>query len=213
MRIIFHLIKGAKNKIVVSSNEAVLYEYVDIKRNDFTGNISLENDKIVKITSDEFKPYEGSIIYYAESERLIIPKTSAIVFYYRDNLTFKLNKYSEVYFDNNSTVVVSEGKKIASGNFFIYDGEDTYIIPINSTLKVNGNEISLSAGSYIIASPDNLIYYDYVLNTINKVEGINNASLKIGNAQIDLLKDVTVYNNKVVLIEQTIDDMGIYKED
>ena len=211
--IITLLIKNSKNKIVVKSENIEIYEYVDMQKKSSLAKVSLENNKIVEIKPEDFNIYQNGLIYVNEENRVIVPKNSMIVFYYQDNLTYKLSKYSELIQNNNSKIIISEGKKIISDNFFIYDGEDTYIIPDLSNLIINGEELILGANSFVIASPDSIIYYDYDNDIINKVNDIKSASIKVNNIVIDLLKDVTVYNNKVVLLDNDVNKMAVYKED
>jgi hypothetical protein len=206
--IVINVINNSKKKINYTKEDLLLYEYIDTKKTSFTGTVSYENDKITGISSKEFKVYNNSIIYSEETDNVIIPKESIIVFYYQENLSYKLDKFSEV--QNN--VVVSEGKKIPSSNYIIFDGEDMYFIPNESVLTINNEKIELSKNSYIIANQETFIYYDYLNDKLVKKDNIKSASLTIENAHLDLLKDVTVYNKKVTLLENNLNILNIYKE-
>ena len=187
------------NKIIVKNENINLYQYYGNNKQLFNSTIAYENDKIVSIDNNI---YENSLIYYEDDLHLIIPKTSMVIFYYQNNLTYRLNKYSEYLKDSSSNIIISEGNKIISNNFFIYDGDDLYILPDESTLNINDENINLSSGSYIIANKDNLIYYDYANDEIVISDNIQKASLKLKNITIDLLKDVTIYNSEVLLLEK-----------
>ena len=206
--IIFNIIYK-KNKIIVKNENINLYQYYGNNKQLFTTKVSYENNKIVSIDNNI---YENSLIYYENNLHLIIPKTSMIVFYYQDNLTYRLNKYSEYLKDNGSNIIISEGSKIISNDFFIYDGDDLYILPDASILNINNNVINLTSGSYIIANQDNVIYYDYENDSIMTIDNIEKAQLNLKNITIDLLKDVTVYNNKVLLLDINSNNTEVYKE-
>ena len=211
--IIVHLIKSFQHKIELSSKKDSYYQYFDVTRNEFYSTLDLEDDKIVKISSKTYNVYENSPLYHVEKDEMIIPKNSSIVFYYQENLSYRLPKYSEVILEGASTSVISNGKKKADSGYFIYDGEDLYIIPSNSILNINGNEVALGAFSYVIANKNYVTYYDYSSKIANKIENIESASLVIKDVAIDLLKDVTVYNDKVTLINTNVNSMEIYLED
>lgn len=212
--IIIGLINMSKNKIELSSENAHLYQYVAEDKKEYDAKLSYENDKMVNIKSDTFKAYEGSPIYDQNSQRIIVPKTSSVIFYLRHNLAYRLPKYSSLTFKEGSSFISSNGKKASDTNFFIYDGEDMYIIPVKSVLKVNKLEIELSAYSYVIANEMNVTYYDYETDTIKIIDGtISQASLFIDEVGIDLLKDVTVINSNVELIVSNVDKLNIYLEE
>ena len=212
--IIVSLINMNKNKIEVTSRDLMLYQYFDKEKTQFNATLSYENDKLVNIKSDDYLIYENSPIYLQNETSIIVPKESSIVFYYRQNLSYRLPKYSFMILEESSSVVNSNGKEKVDTDFFIYDGENTYIFPVASTLKVNDTVVNLSNYSYVIAGVDYVTYYNYDSKTIEKIEGtITKASITINDMTIDLLKDVTVINSKVSLLSSNIKNMDIYLED
>lgn len=211
--IIINLIQMNRNKIDVSSKTESLYQYFDKSKKKFEAKLSYENDKLVNIKSNDYLVYENSPIYLEDSIGIIIPKQSSIVFYYRQNLSYRLPKYSTLTLSSSSTHINSNGNKTVETDFFIYDGLDTYVLPVASQLKVNGTEISLSSYSYVIANSNYVTYYDYEKDIVQTIENINSASLIINDLTIDLIKDVTVINSKVSLLDTQISKMDIYLED
>ncbi|MBQ6840938.1 MAG: hypothetical protein IJO63_02330 [Bacilli bacterium] len=212
--IIISLIKMNKNKIDVSSSNANLYQYFDKTKMEFDAKLSYENDGLINITAKEYKVYENSPIYDSSKTKVIIPKVSSIVFYYRQNLTYRLPKYSYISLEAGSSVINSNGKEKAETDFFVYDGVDTYLIPVESTISINGKVTNLSAYSYVIANSNYVTYYSYETDTIETVEAdIKNATLKINDVSVDLLKDVTVVNSKVNLLQTKVSNLDVYLED
>lgn len=211
--IIVGLIKSYKNRIELSTEKHSFYQYFDVTRNDFYAKISLENNKIVDISSQTYNVYNNSPIYYVEKDSIIVPKESSIIFYYRENLSYRLPKYSKLTLDDGASKISSNGNEEAVSGFFIYDGVDTYIIPKKSTLNINGGELTLGEYSYVIANQNYVTYYDYATKIANKIENIEKATLTFDEVAIDLLKDVTVVNSKVGLLETNVSSLEVYLED
>lgn len=211
--IIVSLIRSFKNKIEVSSKNGSYYQYVDSDIKTFKATLSYENDKIVNIKSDTHNIYVNSPLYSEDNKEIIIPKTSSIVFYLKNNETYRLPIYSTLTNTDSINYISSNGQKESTEGFFIYDGVDTYIIPSKSTLKVNKETINLGTYSYVIANSSYVIYYDYEKNIVGKIDDINSASLTVDDIAIDLLKDVTVNNNKVQLLLTDINGLKVYLED
>ncbi|MBE6155805.1 MAG: hypothetical protein E7164_03505 [Firmicutes bacterium] len=211
--VIIGVINLHKNYIELANDEKLLYQYFDLNKKEFAAKLSYENDKLVNISSKEYNVYENSPIYYKEQTGIIIPKESSIVFYYRQNLSYTLPKYSSVLLEDSASVVHANGKENPETNFFIYDGVDLYIMPTASLLKVNGNEIKLSKYSYIIANNNYVTYYDYENDTVKKIENISKATLTVNDMVIDLLKDVTVLNSEVILLNSKLSTLSGYLED
>ena len=212
--IIISLINMNKNKIIVRSENANLYQFFREEKKEFDAKLSYENDKMVNIKSNDYKPYSGSPLYDKNSQKIILPSTSSIVFYHRQNLAYRLPKYSTLTFNEGSSFISSNGNIASASGFFIFDGVDTYIMPVASVLKYNNKEIALSAYSYVIANENGITYYNYETDKATVVEtSITRALVIIDDVGIDLLKNATVINNDVQLILSNIDRLSIYLED
>ncbi len=205
------IIRGNRHKIVTSKDTLNLYQYNGSLKNTFTGKVVYGDDMITSLTSDT--SLVDSVMYYADSSKIIIPFKSKIVFYYRDNLAYSLPKYSTLESKKDIKTLNCDGTEQNVDSFIIYDGVDTYILPDKSILTLDGDKIELSALSYIIANRGSLTYYDYDKDALVIKENIKVANLHMNNADFDLYNDVVVYNNKTLIIGNDIDNYPVYKED
>ena len=178
----------------------------------FVGQITYEDDQITSVLNNKYS-IVNSPIYFDEYKHVILPFKSEIVYYYRDNLSYQLPKYSELDIENNLKKVICNGLSYGDDSFIIYDGIDTYIIPDNSVLTIDGKKENLSALSYIVANQATLKYYNYGKGEFVTKENVKVANLKVNNVDIDLMNDVVVYNKKSIIIGKSIDNYPIYKED
>lgn len=212
--IIINLIKRYQNRIEYSNTTGSFYQYFDTTKSDFEAKLSYENDQIVNIEGKEYNIYENSLIYLQDNTSVIIPKVSSIVFYLQDNATYQLPKYSEVILDSGTDIVKSLGIKGIAANFFIYDGEDTYFFPLNVVLNINNRKIELSPYSYVIATSENIIYYDYESDKLEKYEGnINKATISFNEITIDIEKNAIVKNGRVAMLNKNIKVLKKYMEE
>lgn len=206
------IINHNRHKIVTKSDTQFLYQYIGTMKNSFSANITYADNQITQITSSRYNIID-SMLYYDQESKAIIPYESELIFYYRDNLTYSLPKYSTLSVEKTLKTLGVEGNEYNTDSFIIYDGEDTYFVPDESILIVDGKKISLSAMSYIVANRATLTYYDYKEDDLITLEGVIVANLKIDNAYIDLFGDAVVYNKKTILIDQDIKKYPVYKED
>lgn len=212
--VVFKLIKDKKVVVDVKTEDIYLYQYVNDQKKEYKASIKYENNKIVSINSKEYTPYEKSLMYYKDEDKVFIPKDTMIIFYYQDNISYKLPKYSLIHDDNNSNVINIDNKKYAEDSFLVYDNEDLYFFITDTTLNYNGNEILLGKYSYVIASSDGITYYNYGTKEIFRNEDtVTKAVITINDLKIDLLTDCLVYSGKVRMLNRDMSALKIYKED
>lgn len=195
--IIVNIINGKKEKIVYSSDNYSLYYYFGDTKKEINTKVNFENDKIVSLSDKNI--YGDSFLYIENEDKMIIPKNMAVVFYNQNNLTYHLPVYSYLEYDTGNLFLTVNGKKEVQTSFFIFDGSSMYFIPNDFVLKVNGNLMSLSAFSYIIANNGTVTVYNYKDDEIITYEDVKAASIKLNNIQVDLLKDAIVDSNDNVL--------------
>ena len=206
------IINGNRHKIVTKTDKQMLYQYVGDHKKSFSSTITYEDEKITKVEAKEYSLID-SPLYYEDSSKVIVPYKSEIVFYYRDNLTYRMPKYSTLEKNNDVNKLNIDGKYYNLDNFIIFDGKDTYLLPYQSTLILDGEKIGLSALSYVIANRATFMYYDYENDTFMTRENVKVANLHMNDIDIDLYGDVVVYNKKNNIIVNDIDNYPVYKED
>lgn len=212
--LVINLIKSYQNRIELTKSSGNYYQYFDVTRYDFESANEYENGKLVKMKAKNYNIYDSSLIYVKDEKSIIIPKVSSIVFYNQSNLTYRLPKYSEVTLSHGSDIVKSLGKKIVSNNFFIFDGEDTYFFPSNVVLVIDGKEINLSAYSYVVAGSEVITYYDQSTDKLQMIQNnVKYAYVKVDDVTIEILKDVTIKNDKVLLLYNKVDNLIDYVEE
>ena len=206
------IISHNRHKIVTENETISLYQYIGKMKNSFEADITYEDKQITKISSSKYSIVD-SVIYYKDKDEIIIPFDSEIVFYYRDNLTYYLPKYSTLSLNNTLKAINVDGIDYSVDNFIICDGNDYYFLPDESVLTLDGVKITLSPLSFIDANRGTLTYYDHAKDRLVMKENVKVANLKINNVNIDLFGDVIVYNKKSVLIDSDIKKYPVYKVD
>ena len=206
------VISHNRHKIETEKEITKLYQYIGQMKNSFEAELTYEDKKITKISSSKYSIVD-SIVYYQDKMQTIIPFDSEIVFYYRDNLTYYLPKYTLLGINKSIKTLNVNRIDYNVDSFIIYDGKDNYFLPDKSTLTLDGEKIELSPLSYISANRATITYYNYGSDKVVVKEGIKVANLRINDADIDLFGDIIVYNKKSILLDSDIKKYPVYIED
>ena len=157
---------------------------------------------------------EDNLLYYDAFTKIVIPDNMIVIFYNKNNVSYKLPKYSTISKNNDVFIINSNGKDYIKNNFFLYDNIDLYFIPNSSVLKYNDNTINLSEFSYVKVNNNYIMIYNYEEDKFYYYdENINSATLTINNFVIDLLNDASVLNGNIGLLNRNIDSLSVLKED
>lgn len=201
-----------KNKIKINTNNEKLYQYVIKDKIYYDAIVSYQDDKIIDIKANNFD--EDNLLYYDAFTKIVIPDNMIVIFYNKNNVSYKLPKYSTISKNNDVFIINSNGKDYIKNNFFLYDNIDLYFIPNSSVLKYNDNTINLSEFSYVKVNNNYIMIYNYEEDKFYYYdENINSATLTINNFVIDLLNDASVLNGNIGLLNRNIDSLSVLKED
>lgn len=203
-----------KNRIDLTIKNEKVYQYILNKKDTYDALISYQDDKIIDIQKNAKNIDEDYIVYYDAFEKVIFPKNMVVIFYNKNNLSYKLPKYSTVSASSLALSINSNGNDYIKSNFIVYDNEDLYFIPVASELKYNGKVVKLGKFSYVEINQNYIMYYNYSEDKVYYEDtNIIGATLQIDNYMIDLLNDVSVVNGNVGLLKRNLDGLGLLKED
>lgn len=187
-----------------NKKEEHVFQYFAGIRNEYTAIITYNlKNSIVDIKPKDAKiEYDGTPIYYLDSDMVIFPKEMTIVFPLREGSQYKLNKYSTYYKEENLHYIKNN---VDVGNysvFFLYDGNGVYFFPYEVSLNVNKKEIvKLSEMSFVYLTDDSVAYYNYAdsESKIINIEG-KNVSISSENININLTEKYLISFGKEVLL-------------
>lgn len=203
-----------KNKIELEVKNEKVYQYILDKKDTYDAVVSYQDNKIIDIQKNAKNIDEDYIVYYDAFEEVIFPKNMVVIFYNKNNLSYKLPKYSTVSASSLALSINSNGKDYIKSNFIVYDNEDLYFIPVASELKYNGKVVKLGKFSYVEINQNYIMYYNYSEDKVYYEDtNIIGATLQIDNYMIDLLNDVSVVNGNIGLLKRNLDGLGLLKED
>lgn len=193
--LIYRIVDHNLNKVEYKEENTNLYTYFLKNKKDINAHITYANDVVSLIKEGNNTVNEPGVLYYKNSKEAIMGSDSFIVFYIRNADSFYLKKYAKI--SNNEDVNIVNN--ITSNNFFIYDGDSLFFFPEEVLLKVDGNEIKLSAYSYVSVE-DDLVYYNYETDRVYVIENFENGTVTINNAKIDLVSKAIVVGDNVKLL-------------
>lgn len=187
------------------------YQYYSGKRIDYEGILKIS--KIGDIT--ELQAKDGNIqidstpIYYKnEKNKVLFPENMAKVTPIDNGRMTKINRFSNIYENQESIYLQSQNKNEIIENSFLYDGSDLYFFIEPTTLIVNEQEYELSPFSYIIVTyKDGVEIYNYDKDEYNIILTDGKVIAKTKEYTIDTTFDTIKYGNKEQLLLKNINSL------
>lgn len=145
-------------------------EYDKVQLKSKNGNTTLEkgNESII---------LESDPIYYVDGIRMILPKDMAIVNSQNGTMN-KIIHFSEIHKDSGKVTLIEKGKEKILRDFFLYDGEDTYVFFDEIEIK-NGNQVIKVAPFTHVKLFNNSTAIEIYSKTTDKLEIFDIAENKI----------------------------------
>lgn len=193
--LLFVIANMLKDLNTTTIEEHSFYQYFIGKKFNYDGGLKLTRKKdITELTFKDIQvDLDSTPVYYADIEnKVLLPEDMAIVFPMQSGLMYKINHFSNVFFDTDTVYLETKtGNDRALNNAFLYDGQDLYFFLENTTLKVGETQYEISPLSYVICQNKGNVeiyqkdkdIYTIVENNKEEVKAKNN------NYEIDLIID------------------------
>lgn len=187
------------------------YQYYSGKRIDYEGILKIS--KIGDITELQSKDrniqIDSTPIYYKnERNKVLFPENMAKVTPIDNGRMTKINRFSNIYRNQESIYLQSQNKNEIIENSFLYDGADLYFFIEPITLIVNDQEYQLSPFSYIIATyKDSVEIYNYGKDEYNIILTDGEVIAKTKEYTIDTTFDTIKYGDKDQLLLKNINSL------
>lgn len=190
------------------------YQYFDEDKLEYTAEISFNKKKVIKafVPKEYNINFDSTPIYYSEQSKVILPKNMNLILPLKKKNQYKITEFTYIEKINNIFNLVNDNYNKNIDHFILYDGKDLYLFSDSVTFKLNGKDITLSPLSYLIAYPDTLIYYDYELDTYNKVSNTNEIIISNDYYKLNVSYDNIEYPNNKTILTSNIDYLSILKE-
>lgn len=200
-----------RNQYHVDTKEKV-YQYFYDKRYEYEAVVSKNRkDVIIDFVPQDIKiQLDSSPIYYQKEDMVILPKDMSVVMPTLNCSEYLSRGYSYITLQDGIYRLTTNRYQDKLNHYFLYDGRDLYFFIENVTLKVNGEEISLSPFSYVIGRYNSYIsYYDKKTNTARTITDVNGEST-IENEfyTVYVEKDIVDYYGTDVLLTSGIDNLN-----
>ena len=194
------------------------YQYFYDKKYNYEAIVSTNRKDVVV----DFKPQEIEInldstpIYYEKEEKVIFPKDMSIIMPTINCAEYLSTGYSYISYKNKNYVLTTNKYSNKLGKYVLYDGSDLYFFVDEAKLTIEGQEVTLSPMSYVIAKYNKYIsYYDKKSDTFKTITTTNNdATISNSYYTIEVSKDrIDYYGTSVILTSEisnlnTIDKKG-----
>lgn len=119
---------------------------------------------------DRYVDYDSTPLYDSNKDIVIFPSDMSVVVPLINCAEYLTKANSYIKYENKRYSLITENYNQYLSHYFFFDGKDLYFFVEDVTLNVGVEQIELSPFSYIIASDDEITYYDKVSDTIKIIK-------------------------------------------
>ena len=140
-----------------------VYEYFSSDKLEYTATISYDKNNVIKdfISNNYNINYESVPIYFKEEKKVIFPSEMSLIFPLKSRTQYKVNEFSYIEKINNLYYLTIDNYHSNIDHYIMYDGNNLYFFSDEVNMNINGNNIVLSAMSYIEVNNNEIRYYNY----------------------------------------------------
>ena len=213
--IVFIYLREYKYNRYRNKEDDSFYQYFAGEKVEYEATISYNRDneikafvpKIVKIT------YNSIPIYYKEEQKVIFPNEMNIIFPLKNKSQSKIKEFSYIEKVNNINYLTFEDYRNNIDHYVIYDGNSIYFFSDSVTFTVNGEIITLSPMSYIVAKQNELNYYDYGKAEFVKIETSKEIIVTNDYYTINVTNDYVDYQNSKLMLTSNFDFLSVLSKE
>lgn len=197
----------------LSFPDAHLFSLVGGSITKYSGPVTLthrsDNTSQIAAASSSFI-LDSSPLYFQSQKKLLLPQSMAVVLYNQSKKLFKLNFFSSIAQVDNRLLIEDRSFSTHRSNFFLFDGNDTYVFFEPTTISFGNQSLTLPPFSFITSIYNNkLSVFNFETALYNEfpIKGLQVfAHLEHSNS-IDLNTDTLVsgLHEQVLLIKQIQD--------
>lgn len=190
------------------------YLYVSLEKYEYEATVSFDKKKVIRsfVPTEYNINFDSTPVYYKEKSSVILPSDMSIIFPLKKMVQYKVNELSYIEKINNIFYLNTVNYNSNVDHFIMFDGDGLYLFSDSVSFTVNGDLVTLSPLSYIIATSDEVIYYDYLEDDINSV--VIDSPLVVTNEyySVNVSYDSIEYYGSKMLLTSNLDYLGSLEE-
>ena len=179
-----------------------VYEYFSSDKLEYTATISYDKNNVIKdfISNNYNVNYESVPIYFKEEKKVIFPNEMSLIFPLKSRTQYKVNEFSYIEKINNLYYLTFDNYHSNIDHYIMYDGNNLYFFSDEVNMNINGNNIVLSAMSYIEVNNNEIRYYNYE-EDIYEIQDITNSVIVYNDYyRINVSEDYIEYPDSNLLL-------------
>lgn len=194
-----------ENEIITEQKN--FYQYFAGRKVEYQANIEKNNSgEITKISAIDMDIQFDTIpLYYKDiQDEVILPENMELVEMSENGQTYIINKFSNIYMNQDVAYIEYRGTVKELPESFIYDGSDMYFFTSDATLEIDGTTYEITPLSYVLAYNKNGVeIYNKEKDEYNIIETTDEAIVTIDDYKINLSIDTLEYNgNEQILLHK-----------
>ncbi len=204
------IIKKVTKKITTYEiKNTAMYQYFGEQRFDYNTNLTINKDKEITklLINNKEVVLSSDPFYYSKEKKMLFPNDMSIIIPSSNLLQKKIPFYTILDGTKIGTYLRNAKNEYFIDDAIIFDGNDLYIFPFETTLIVDNNKYELSRFSYVIVNYNNktCFFYDYEKEITKTIEDLkNDVYTTNGNYKANLSIDSIENNGKQRLLMKEI---------
>jgi len=213
--IVFIYIREYKYSQYRNKQDKSFYQYFSELKFEYDATISFNKKEEIKsfIPKDHKINYDTIPIYYEDEEKVIFANEMSIIFPLKNYREYRIKEFSYIKRINNINYLIFEDYKNNIDHYIVFNGNNLYFFSDSVNFIANGEKITLSPFSYIVASNDGISYYNYetdeykILNTTEQINVTNDYY------SINVTVDYMQAGNDTILLTNDIQTLSFLREE
>lgn len=194
------------------------YQYIGGRKISYQGAMKITSrGEITELTcTDKNIQLDSTPLYYADTpNKALFPSNMELVVPTANGQIYKINRFSDVYMDENNIVYLEYRDKIKElPEAFIFDGSNLYFFLDDATITVKGKKYELSPLSYVVAyNKSSVEIYNKEKDEYKVIETDGFGIVKTKDYTINVSLDTIKYGDKEQLLLKKFDELQTFNFD
>lgn len=193
------------------------YQYIAGRKIEYEGALKITNrGEITELTCTNMNiQLDSTPLYYKDRDnRALFPENMELVIPNQNGQVYKINRFSDVYVDNDVAYLEYRNKIKELPDSFIYDGSNLYFFLSEATLTVDDQDYTISPLSYVVANNKiSIEIYNKVEDEYQMIQTENQGIVELNGCTINVSLDTFKYGDREQLLLKKIDELQVFSVD
>jgi len=212
--VVFIYLREYKYNQYRNKQDSSFYQYFVGEKVEYDATISYNKDdeikgfvpKIIKVN------FDSTPIYFSEEEKVIFPDEMNLIFPLKSK-QYKTKEFAYIKKSNNINYLTFDDYSGNIDHYIMFDGENLYFFSDSVNLIIEGENITLSPMSYVIAKQNEFSYYNYENDEYKKYDMSDEIIVTNEYYTLSVTNDYLSYDDNKLVLTSDIDFLKVLEKE